>query len=674
MKRSDAAIKTKNIIEREVNDKIWGVFDLLVKKGYEPREGQEDMILDIGEALRDNENIVVEGGVGIGKSYAYLIPAILYNKALNKPIVIATSTIILQEQLLKDINTVFDLIDYHPELVLAKGQSHFLCKERGDKFFKNKINKEKYRGIYDWYRSTDTGDISDYKDEMDGFVWERINIKECCYQRCESYYSCNYICRKHRMALTSGIILTNQDLFVADLNKKRKHIRSLFPNNIGLSIIDEAHNLEDKVRSALKVQFDINSIKKLLGEASKYLSSIDSQVYEDAIKLVENFFKSLHNQVKEEISNSNINTDLENKRFSIDTSNIKKNILDLEGITKSINVKVQLSDKPSNEYELDRILEGLNKLKEFLNDLNSNDSNSIFWIEVKNRCNSVKDIILNSCEKGLDEVIKEMFFLNRFRTILTSATISNSTSGELEDQYKYIIKNLGIPLENTYLSEPKYSPYNYDENTMVYYNGDLPDPRTNRERYLDESIKEIRKLMDITDGRTLLLFTSKSDLEYIHERLIHMDLPWNILVQDGNTSMKKILEEFEQDTKSILLGTGAFWEGISIEGEALTSVIILRLPFPIPDPIIEYKKSIGENSLMNVNVPEMIIKLKQGVGRLIRNSTDRGIISILDPRVSEDNNKPYCKNIWESIPMKNRTTDLNLIKEFIDNNKVVDIN
>ena len=111
MKRSDAAIKTKNIIEREVNDKIWGVFDLLVKKGYEPREGQEDMILDIGEALRDNENIVVEGGVGIGKSYAYLIPAILYNKALNKPIVIATSTIILQEQLLKDINTVFDLIE-----------------------------------------------------------------------------------------------------------------------------------------------------------------------------------------------------------------------------------------------------------------------------------------------------------------------------------------------------------------------------------------------------------------------------------------------------------------------------------------------------------------------------------------------------------------------------------
>ena len=172
--------------------------------------------------------------------------------------------------------------------------------------------------------------------------------------------------------------------------------------------------------------------------------------------------------------------------------------------------------------------------------------------------------------------------------------------------------------------------------------------------------------MDITDGRTLLLFTSKSDLEYIHERLIHMDLPWNILVQDGNTSMKKILEEFEQDTKSILLGTGAFWEGISIEGEALTSVIILRLPFPIPDPIIEYKKSIVENSLMNVDVPEMIIKLKQGVGRLIRNSTDRGIISILDPRVSEDNNKPYCKNIWESIPMKNRTTDLNLIKEFID--------
>lgn len=377
--------------------------------------------------------------------------------------------------------------------------------------------------------------------------------------------------------------------------------------------------------------------------------------------------------MKDEIVNSNINTDLENKRFSIDTSNIKKNILDLENITKSINVKVQLSDKPSNEYELDRILEGLNKLKEFLSDLNRKDSKSIFWIEVKNKCKTPKDIILNSCEKSLDIVIKDMFFLNRFRTILTSATISNSTSGELKKQYEYIIKNLGIPLGNTYLSEPKYSPYNYDENTMVYYNGDLPDPRTNREQYLEESIKEIKKLMDITDGRTLLLFTSKSDLEYVHERLIPMDLPWNILIQDGKTSMRKILEEFEQDTKSILLGTGSFWEGISIEGDALTSVIILRLPFPIPDPIIEYKKSIVENFLMNVDVPEMIIKLKQGVGRLIRNSTDRGIISILDPRVSEENNKPYCKNIWESIPMKNRTNDLSSIKAFIDRDKVVDV-
>lgn len=631
------------------------------------------MTLDIGDALKDNENIVVEGGVGIGKSYAYLIPAILYNRALNKPIVIATSTIILQEQLLKDINTVCDLIDYHPELVLAKGQSHFLCKERADKFFKNKFNKEKYRDIYAWSLGTDTGDISDYKDEMDGFVWGKINIKECCYQRCESYYSCNYINRKNRMASTSGIILTNQDLFVVDLNKKRKYNRPLFPDDIGLAIIDEAHNLEDKVRSALKVQFDKNSIKKLLGDSSKYLSSIDSQVYEDAIKLVEILFKTFYNQVKEEISNSNINTDLENKRFSIDTSNIKKNISDLENIIKSINVKVQLSDKPSNEYELERILEGLNKLKEYLNDLNSKDSKSIFWIEAKSRCSSPNDIILNSCEKSLDIIIKDMLFLNRFRTILTSATISNSTDGELKNQYEYIIKNLGIPLGNTYLSEPKYSPYNYDENTMVYYNGDLPDPRTNREKYLGESIKEIRKLMDITDGRTLLLFTSKSDLEYVQERLINMDLPWNILVQDGKTSMRKILEEFEQDTKSILLGTGSFWEGISIEGDALTSVIILRLPFPIPDPIIEYKKSIVENSLMNVDVPEMIIKLKQGVGRLIRNSTDRGIISILDPRVSEDNNKPYCKKIWESIPMKNRTTDLKSIKEFIDNNKLVNV-
>ena len=164
-----------------------------------------------------------------------------------------------------------------------------------------------------------------------------------------------------------------------------------------------------------------------------------------------------------------------------------------------------------------------------------------------------------------------------------------------------------------------------------------------------------------------MLFTAKTDMKEVYTILSELNLPYKILMQQPGSSQDKILNEFREDTNSVLLGTGAYWEGISIEGKSLSNVVIFRLPFPVPDPIIEYKASIAKDALMDVLVPEMIIKLKQGIGRLIRNFSDTGIVCIIDPRLRDDQSARYHDIVWESLPIKNRTNKLDRLKEFFDN-------
>lgn len=171
---------------------------------------------------------------------------------------------------------------------------------------------------------------------------------------------------------------------------------------------------------------------------------------------------------------------------------------------------------------------------------------------------------------------------------------------------------------------------------------------------------------NISHGKALILFTAKTDMEEVYETLRNKGLPYKILVQRAGSSQESVLREFEEDTDAVLLGTGAYWEGISIEGKSLSNLIIFRLPFPVPDPIIEYKTSVSDDPLMKVLVPEMVMKLKQGVGRLIRNFTDMGIISIIDPRLANTSFSPYRSIVWEALPIHNRTDNIQRLREFYE--------
>jgi len=210
-----------------------------------------------------------------------------------------------------------------------------------------------------------------------------------------------------------------------------------------------------------------------------------------------------------------------------------------------------------------------------------------------------------------------------------SATIADKNKGSEEERYEYFIKNTGFKVEDGFLAVQKHSPFKYNENAMIYYVENMPHPTYERDTFIKKGIEEIIKLLKITKGKALILFTSKSDLNEVYNILKKKNIGYNLLRQSIASSQDEILEEFKKDEDSVLLATGTFWEGIDIPGKALSNLIVFRLPFPVPDPIIEYKRSTSKDFLMEVSVPYMIVKLRQGIGRLINKILVSIIIVIL---------------------------------------------
>ena len=306
----------------------------------------------------------------------------------------------------------------------------------------------------------------------------------------------------------------------------------------------------------------------------------------------------------------------------------------------------------------------LRKYEKYLNDLIKDIENWLIWIE-RTYSNNHYTIKFCYCPKNTKDIIQNLYFSGNNLCIFTSATLRNCSNGTLTEQYKYFINNTGFPLnENGTVEEAKESPFSYDKNAMIYYCNDMPHPTKEHEKFISLGTERLIQLLNISNGKALVLFTAKSDMFEVYNILKSKLLPFKILMQSKGMSQNQVIEAFRSDINSVLLGTGTYWEGISLEGETLSNLIVFRLPFPIPDPIMNYKISISSNRLMDVLVPEMIIKLKQGIGRLIRNYTDRGIVSIIDGRLSDENPTPYHDIVWNSLPIKNRTADIKRLDAF----------
>lgn len=630
------------LVEHDLIEPVQHFFERATENGLEKREGQIAMSSEICEAVVNKTPIAVEAEVGIGKSIAYLVPIILQYFRERRQIIIATSTIALQEQLQNDVHTVLRMIGVKAEVILAIGMKNYICRKRLHNYTKHsKYDRETVPIIND---KADGGEQLRTRMgiEIHDELWNRICINgvgEKC-RNCRYSHNCMYSQMRSRLQYENCIVVCNHNMLVSHLINRSNGLPGIFNISANIFVIDEVHNLESKFRDAYTRKMGKSQFKYEMTAAEKRLKK--NKLVKELQEMFSDLFKSLRNDIA--IQRHNAEGDMQAYYFN-QGEYVKKLLFNIRRGLANLEKKLG--------YELSSL--------SFLRELCNIRKENLIWLE------NGTELTFCICKKDIRSDISRLLFKRDVCTVLTSATISHTDIGKPVERCRYFLEVLDFPVNNGVVSEPKRSPFDYDKNTVLYISPNMPYPKHDkkeRERYADVAINEIVKLLAVTSGKSLILFTAKSDMNYVFKKLSNMDMPYKMIIQSEHSSQQRRLEKFKADTNSVILGTGTYWEGINIEGESLSQVIIFKLPFPVPDPITEYKMSLTDHPLMEVAVPEMIIKLKQGVGRLIRSENDKGIVSILDPRASSKSNTQYRKIILNALPEKNITEDISELKKF----------
>lgn len=336
------------------------------------------------------------------------------------------------------------------------------------------------------------------------------------------------------------------------------------------------------------------------------------------------------------------------------TPMMKQKVMEL--VVQLTELENYVKQYPSSDKKLIGQVSSLKEIRLVFSDLISSFSKNIYWVNFLP--NTKEHIELNYVPKNVSELARKLLSNPNYGKVFTSATL---TTGK--NDYSYFMKGLGLdqmigmPVFQEF-SQP--SPYNYDENTLLYCATDVVNPKSkDHSLYLDSLASKVDELINITDGRSLVLFTSKQDMREVYDRLMQRKHDFNILVQEDGINAERLKMDFKQDVTSTLLATGAFWEGIDIKGESLEQVIIAKLPFPVVEPVVEERASHYTDGFKEVYLPDMLLKLKQGAGRLIRSSTDKGIVSILDSRIND-----YGEYVLSALPFNNVTGSIDDVDAF----------
>lgn len=602
---------------------------------YETRESQIEMARLVERALADQQHVVAEGATGTGKSLAYLVPSIYYALETKRRVVVSTGTIALQEQLIhKDIPFLQRTLGIDFTARLAKGKSNYLCLlryygEANQLSFDNDVLEQ----IVEWVRSTETGDKSDLPFEP-GAVWSKICVDDgCTGRKCRYVGNCFY--KKARAGLDDAqIIVTNHHLFFLDLNLRQDEI-SILPDYHAV-VLDEAHHAESVAREALSIQVSSMRLQLILSELRK-CGGADWVAIDEARVANVAFFEAVMAGAAKD-------------RFVFDPD---ANLTELG--RQLISAAAAVVNRHDDSEAGDRELMLFDQVNAFIADLQQLLTGGwdgwVCWAEVfrgpRSRVN------LHATPIDVSPLLRKMLFDKVDTVVLTSATLSTAGS------FSYLKQSVGL---DECLELQADSPFDFYNQCLLYLPVGLPDPKA--ANFHELIVPFVENLLLAVDGRAFVLFTSYVGLNTVYERLLGR-LRWNILKQ-GDKSKQAILDEFRA-TNSVLFATSSFWEGISVEGEALSCVVLVKLPFSVPDdPITQARvKSIeaaGGKAFFDYTLPEAILRLKQGFGRLIRTRADRGIVAILDPRVKS---KSYGRRFLLSLPRCREINNLENINLFL---------
>jgi ATP-dependent DNA helicase DinG len=627
---------------------------------YEFRRGQLDMARAVERALQEGKHLIVEAGTGTGKTLAYLLPAL----RTGQRVIISTGTKNLQEQLyFRDVPFLESLLG-PLKVCYMKGRANYLCRNKlyalRDQPILNGLEEvDQFQQIATWEKTTQTGD----RVEIDGLpeasqVWSKLDARSdaCLGQTCPDYERC-FITEMRRKAAESDVIIVNHHLFFADLAIKQ--IARAAPDagvlpEAAAVIFDEAHELEDIASSYFGISLSNVRMEELVRDLeitlrARQASSTALKSCGDALRERSRmFFAALPRGNREGEGRMPFE---QREQFLEEHGDVYLGVLNalhrmegelerLRGVDEALGLKKRVAD----------IREHLRFL------LEAESVNTVFWIERRGgSMRQGRNTYLQATPIDVSSLLSELLFEQYPSVVHTSATLT------VQDGFAHLRKRLGLR-DARELVVPSH--FRYEEQALLYLPPGMPDPR--EPTFAPMAARSIRRVLDITRGRAFCLFTSYQQMRDLYERLLP-ELDYPCLLQ-GTAPRKALLEEFRNTPNAVLFGTSSFWQGVDVQGEALSCVIVDRLPFSVPtDPVVAARMravtSSGANPFFDYQVPTAVITLKQGFGRLIRSLEDRGVLVLLDPRIER---QKYGKVFLDSLPPYRVTRDIGEVETFFD--------
>ena len=621
--------------------------------GYEHRPAQLEMAEAVDDAFENHHHAILEAGTGTGKTLAYLLPAI----ASGRRVVISTATKSLQEQLYqKDVPFLQKHFAPEWKVAVMKGRSNFLCLSKIDALADQPMLKgleevDAFRQIRDWAKLTETGDRAELTFlPDDSELWSRIDARRdtCTGKKCPQFEQC-FLTRMQTRAKEADLIIVNHHLFFADLALKHDDFGSILPEYSAV-VFDEAHEMEDVASDYFGQQIsnfrfeelarDADQMMRLVRQSTPALLRRTQRIREKSRAFFDRFPPR---DGRFPFSRHEREAFLEQNRESYDA---------LMNALKGLETEfASLTSKPE---ELLRIARRSFEIRQDLAFLfESNEKNYVYWFERRN-----KGVFLAATPIDVSQILREHLFEAFDTVILTSATLA------VAGHFEFIRQRMGLDQAKESQLPPE---FDYKYQALLYLPQRMPDVRD--AGFAPKAADEIVTLLELSQGRAFCLFTSYAQMNDLFDRVSQrIDFP---LLLQGTAPRTVLLERFKNTPNAVLFATSSFWQGVDVPGEQLSCVIVDRLPFAVPsDPIVAARvralQEDGRNPFSEFQVPEAVLALKQGFGRLIRTKTDRGVLSLLDTRITR---MPYGKIFLESLPPYRRTNDLGEVERFLNDGR-----
>jgi ATP-dependent DNA helicase DinG len=647
-------------------------------RSYESRPQQLEMAQLIGDAIDSKSHLIVEAGTGVGKSFAYLVPAILATAETEerppplKRIVISTHTISLQEQLLqKDIPFLNSLLPLEFTTVLVKGRGNYVSRRRlkvaakrsGSLFFDDQETQQ-FAQLQRWVRDTNDGSRSDLKFKPLANVWDEVQSDHgnCMGRKCPSYKECFYYRSRQRIQ-NAQVLIVNHALFFTDLGLRSRGAQIL--PDYDAVILDEAHTIPAVAGDHLGMGVSSGQVDYLLNKLFNERTHKGLLVHYELTELQQavalcrdtayQFFENVHGWMAAHGPDNGrvYEPEIVKNRLSLALADLAQQV---QQAGLRVKAETEKQDFASASLRLQAMGDDLDRW------LQQKQTDSVYWIEESSRRGRLR-LALQAAPIDVGPVLREQLFQKISTCVMTSATLAVGSAGSFD----YFKSQIGLTKCTT---KKLGSPFNYREQAKLVVVRGMPDPAREADEYNRLCDTMIRRHVQRCDGRTFVLFTSYRMLQDMAKRLT----PWlaendlRLFSQADGLPRTKLIEQFRQNPRGVLLGTDSFWQGVDVPGDALQCVMITKLPFSVPDrPLLAAKlesiKQSGGNPFMDFQVPEAIIRLRQGFGRLIRSQQDHGAVVLLDPRVYT---KRYGRLFIESLP------DCELVEEYATSDEGMD--